>query len=138
MAKDKIMSFRISYERYKKIQGILKLLGQPWSWALDYGLDNVEQESQEFLQKEAEKYHKMYIQCITKINEKQQNVIQCITEIDDLKQLYIDTGRSVEQPSHEDLFWVKQRLKKFDGWNADMFIKHCNGEVITIDGGIKK
>jgi hypothetical protein len=124
MAKTEVIHVRISNERKKRIANILSVQGKNWGWAIEYGLDNVENLSIHFLKEKVEKLKENVSQCNTLMLEMQENVLQRVTKIDDLLTLYLNSGRDPVNPTRQDIFWINTKLKSIDGWDSDRFLSY--------------
>jgi len=130
-----IVSVRLSEERHKRLEDLLKALNKNWTWACDFGLNNIEEKSEDFLRERLLQLQKDVIQCNTKLLENQNFVVQCSTEIEQLRKVYTskEHRRSIVNPSKEDVSWLQARLRHLDDpMTPQQFLSYC--QVKAKDG----
>jgi hypothetical protein len=96
-------------------------------WQL--GFDEWSRKFPDFLQKKAKEYEKLYNQCIYKMQECINNVYTKNKELDVIVKQYVESGRSIEEPTKLDKNWVKARVVKVEGINVDKFFRYANGKM---------
>jgi hypothetical protein len=139
MGKDKIRSYRISWEREQRIGKILKSLGKNWTWAINYGLDNVERRSLIFIQEELQRLNQAVLQRNTLLVEFQENVIQCNTKIEQRIKQFFDQGRDPDETdsmkASQDKFWVQTALEtdQIADWDVGKFYAYARAKKKNVD-----
>ena len=137
MTKSKQIVIRISNEQHHFIKEMDGSFSQIWQ----VGFDIWSHDFPEFLQKKAKEYEKSYKQCIYKMQKCINNVYTKNKKLDELIKQYIDSGRSLDNPTSLDKSWVKGRVAKLSGINVDRFFMYAtdrfNNETQQLLKGIE-
>ena len=81
-----------------------------WSEILKIGFEKWASEYPDFLMKRSQEYKELYSKCYTKYSKCYTKTIQKSNELEEIYKIYIATGRDVNNPTHQDRDWVKQKL----------------------------
>jgi hypothetical protein len=125
MAKTRQIIIRISDEQYKFIKEMDGSFSQIW----EIGFDDWSRDFPEFLKEKAKEYDKMYKQCIYKMQKCINNVYTKNRDLEQLLKEYVETGRSLDNPSTLDKNWLSARLTKIKGVSMKRFFEYANGKV---------
>ena len=77
------------------------------------------------LQKKAEYYEKLLLQCNNKLAQCNNIVITKNSDLLSLSHEYVKTGRSFKEPNEYDINWIKSRIQNIDGATVDGFLDFC-------------
>ena len=124
MAKEKTVSIRVSVADYD----FVVKMGGHFSDIFEMGLEKWAEKYPDFLQEKINHYKDMYVHCTTLMGEVYKGVVQRTTELDGLYRLYVSQGRSIQNPVHEDRYWVNQRLQKIGNGSrisVMQFFEYC-------------
>jgi len=121
LRKNRGIHIRITEEQYVTI----KNLDGNITKIFELGYEKFTEQSVEILQKRSEQHYDLYIQCIHKIEEFNKNVITRVHKLEELRKQYLEHDRSIDNPSLQDLSWMKSRIRKIDGATSTNFLKYC-------------
>jgi len=120
------MSITISVRVDKKTHDFIKSVDGNFSEIWKIGFDKWALEYPIFLQKKQQEYKNLYIQCMDKMQKCTDNVYTKKRDLDKIYEIYVETGRSIENPDAMDRNWVKSRLSKIKGTSTNEFFEYCN------------
>lgn len=122
LSKSKLVAVRISVEDHDFVKRMGVSFSEIWQigfekWALGYP---------DFLQEKVQEYKNLYIQCINKMQDCNNNVYTKRRDLDELYRVYVEQGRSVQHPQSHDRSWVKGRTSKLKNKiSVDQFFEYC-------------
>lgn len=122
MGKGKQINIRIPDNEYNFVKQMDASFSQIWQvgfekWSLEYP---------DFLQKKVQEYKFMYSKCIERMQDCNAVVYTKRKDLDELYKVYVENGRSIQNPSPHDKSWIRARITKIgNGLTMDKFFEYC-------------
>jgi hypothetical protein len=122
MSKSKQIVIRISVEDHD----FVKKMGASYSQIWQVGFEKWSLDFPDYLQKKVQEYKFLYSQCINKMQDCNNIVYTKRKDLDELYKVYVENGRSIQNPSPHDKSWIRARITKLgNGITMDKFFEYC-------------
>ena len=112
---------RVSVEDKKLIKGLGGKYADIWRLGFEKWIEEIPSE----LQKKSEYYQKMLLQCNDKLAKCNDIVITKNHGLETLRQEYVNSNRSIDDPTHQDMSWIESRTRNMTGVSAERFLEYC-------------
>ena len=108
MSRTERVGIRVTPQQKK----IIKKYGDNFSHIFELGYERFIENLPDELEKKANYYQKLYVQCVNKINESEKIISKNMSIVDQVVHDYTKTGRSLIKPTKQDINWLKGRCEK--------------------------